>query len=78
MADESDATRDKLHEAIQEAGPEITRPGSLLTGWVLICEWMDDEGERWLSKGHCASTAPWQAEGMLHRGLYGDWPDPDE
>ena len=69
--------RDAIHEAIQKHAPR--GQDAILTGWVLVAEWIDHEGERWLSKAHAASTANWTARGMHHEALYGDWPaDPDE
>lgn len=70
-AGDSDKQRDVIDEAIQSSS---TVPGAMLTGWVVISEWMDASGQRWLSKGHAASKAPWEANGMMHEALYGDWP----
>jgi hypothetical protein len=50
----------------------------VLTGWVLVAEWMDHQGERWLSKGHAASTPAWAAKGMHHEALFGEWPAEDD
>jgi hypothetical protein len=77
MADESDPKRDAIHEAIQQ-NARTAEDGAVLTGWVLIAEWMDEDGERWLSKGHAAHTAHWSAKGMLHEALFGEWPDPPD
>jgi hypothetical protein len=44
---------------------------------VIVAEWIDHDGERWLTKGHAASTAPWAANGMHHEALHGQWPAPD-
>lgn len=79
MADDKpDPKRDALHDAIQQHGRYDETDGAMLTGWVMVAEWMDQSGERWLSKGHAAHTAHWSAKGMMHEALYGDWPDPDE
>lgn len=82
MADDSDPRRDALHEFLQEQGPpppdaddpdRTIADGAVLTGWVLIAEWMDPEGERWLVRGHAAGKTRWEAVGMAHEFLYGDW-----
>ena len=39
--------RDFIHEAIQAHAPR--GEDAVLTGWALVCEWMDHDGERWLS-----------------------------
>jgi hypothetical protein len=74
MADESDK-RAAVHDAIQASGPEFDSGGAVLTGWALVAEWMDDTGERWLSKAHAAHTAEWSAKGMHFEAIHGNWPD---
>jgi hypothetical protein len=74
--DLSDPSREAIHEALQEHMPR--GEDALLTGWVIVAEWVDHEGERWLSKGHAASTSSWTAKGMLHEALNGDWPDGEQ
>lgn len=75
MPGESDDQRDAIHDALQA---NATVPDAILTGWVVVTEWMDHNGARWLSKGHAASKASWEARGMIHEALYGDWPQQDE
>jgi hypothetical protein len=77
MAEEPDPKRDAIHDAIQASGPEFDDGHAVLTGWALVSEWMDEKGERWLSKSHAAGTAAWSANGMIHEALYGDWPEPE-
>lgn len=43
MADDSDPRRDAIHEAIQANGSKAE--DAVLTGWALVSEWMDHEGE---------------------------------
>lgn len=74
--DDSDAWRDAIHAAIQDNAP-LGREAAL-TGWVLVSEWMDHDGERWISLGHAASKAKWEADGMLFQALHGDWPDGED
>jgi hypothetical protein len=70
---DNDPARDAIHDAIQEHAPIGSE--AVLTGWVLVAEWMDHDGERWLSKAHAASTPAWAANGMHHEALHGQWPD---
>lgn len=70
--------RGRVHRAIQatnEANPELE--GSVLVGWVLVAEWSDEEGERWLSRlsgsgGGDHSPPRWQVEGYMNHALR-DW-----
>lgn len=73
MIDEGDDAREAVHEAIQQHAP--MGKDAVLTGWALVAEWMDHNGERWLSKAHAANTPDWTAKGMHHEALNGHWPD---
>jgi hypothetical protein len=68
--------RDAIHQAIQDNAPR--GEDAILTGWALVCEWIDHDGERWLSKAHAASTAQWAANGMWHEAIFGAWPERGE
>jgi hypothetical protein len=68
--DDSDPERNAIHDAIAASGP----PGAVLTGWALVAEWMDDEGNRLLGKARAAETTPWNAKGMLHTMLFENTP----
>jgi hypothetical protein len=78
MDDKSDTRRDRIHELIQEMGPAEHDRKAVLVGWTIVCDWMDEDGERWLSKAHSASIPQWHADGMRHEALYGDWPRESE
>lgn len=80
MADESDPERDAIHEAIQANQGHVkdASGGAILTGWVVVAEWMDKDGDRWLSKCRAATTTAWTADGMMHDGLHRDWPAREE
>lgn len=79
MIDESDPERDSIHEILQAVGP-VGAPDKavVLTGWVVVAEWMDEAGDKWLSKCHSASLTNWTANGYHHEAVYGAWPEPDE
>lgn len=76
--DLSDPSREAIHGAIQQHGRMGTEDGAVLTGWALVAEWMDADGERWLSKAHAPHTSSWTAKGMHHEALYGEWPDGEQ
>jgi len=62
-----------LHELIQSVRPDMDEErleGSLLAGWVLVAEWMDREGDRWLSRISHPGCTKWQREGYLHDALF--------
>jgi hypothetical protein len=76
MPDKSDAQRDAIHTVIQKNGP--LEGAALLTGWAVVAEWMDGEGERWATKTRSASITEWHAKGLHHEALYGEWPVDDD
>lgn len=77
---DSDPQRDAIHERLQETGPIGLADGkaTVLTGWALVAEWMDEDGGKWLGKCHSASLTTWTAAGFHHEALYGDWPPPED
>ncbi len=77
MRDDSDPDRDAIHEALQKNSPQ-SRAGSLLTGWVLVTEWMDADGDKTLAKAHSANVASWAANGYHFEALHGAWPDEED
>lgn len=72
--DSSDPQRDAIHEALQANSLAALDRGGVLTGWVVVMEWMDEQGERWISKAHSSTLTHWSAHGFHHEALYGDWP----
>lgn len=64
----------RINEASDEENPI---EDAMLLGWVVMAEWMDPEGHRWLSRlsglaGGDRSAPDWQLKGYLHTGLY-EW-----
>lgn len=76
--DLSDERRDALHEFLQGQGPKDVEKQAVLVGWVVVSDWMDEDGDRWLSKAHSASIPEWAAAGLHHEALHGDWPTVSE
>jgi hypothetical protein len=78
VRDDSDPQRDAIHERLQETGPIGLDEGkaAVLTGWVVVAEWMDEDGGKWLAKCHSASLTTWTAAGFHQEALHGTWPDP--
>lgn len=79
MSEMADAEREALAVAIRDtcSGPmsQNVNGTALLTGYVLVAEWMDESGERWLSRidGPPGAVTGWHRDGMLHEALYGEW-----
>ena len=46
----------------------------ILTGWVVMAEWAEPSGDRFISRMLSDGSTPWQAKGYLFEGLNGTWP----
>ncbi len=81
MTDEAER-RLRIAAAIQADGPGLGDRESILTSWVVVAEWMDDKGQRWLSKnnGDAAgeTMTKWAVNGFLHEALNESWEDTDD
>ncbi len=54
--------------------------GSVVTGWVCVCESMDREGNKWLSLLSSDASGErrlprWTEQGLMHNALHGDGSD---
>ena len=58
----------------QVIGAIPPKTDALLVGWVVMAEWMEPTGDRFLSRLLSAGSTPWQAKGYLMEGLNGTWP----
>lgn len=80
--DEHDDERRRLGEVIADvAGPPMRQDvegAVMLSSYVLVVEWMAEDGEHWLSRV-CGpdNVTSWKRDGMLHHALNGDWGDDD-
>jgi len=63
-------TDEVIETAIKAAVTPADAPGALLTGWALVCEWIDPEdGGRWLQVETADGVTNWLARGMLDEGM---------
>ena len=50
---------------------------AFITKTVIVVEWIDGKGNRWLTRrtllGDGSSGTTWDAGGMLHEALHGEW-----
>jgi hypothetical protein len=78
MTMELDEARPIIAEAIQQAAVPNQIEGALLTGWVIVAEYISPDGKKWLSRMDSEDLTQWLRQGMLHDALYGDEWDPEE
>ncbi len=61
--------------AIQTSlGTVLPRDGVSLGGWVVMAEWLEPDGQKFLTRLVAEGTSPWQVKGYLHEGLHSTWP----
>jgi hypothetical protein len=58
----------------QSLGTVAPRAGVTLGGWVVMAEWVEPDGQKFLTRLVAQGTSPWQVKGYLHEGLYSRWP----
>ena len=62
----------RLHESIAQYGADIPE-GAVLTGWVMVTEWIGESGDRFLARCHADGMTNWAANGFFYDALHGDW-----
>jgi hypothetical protein len=63
--------QDHLQSCISAAPPK----GNVkLGGYVVMAEWVENDGQKLLTRLIGDSTSSWAAKGYLHEGLYSTWP----
>jgi len=69
MYEEDDQTPQEairqFRDALDNLGKFLHHDGAMLTGWALVCEWMDGDGDIWMSAHADAGTPPWRAYGLM-------------
>lgn len=50
------------------------KAGVALGGWVLMAEWIEPDGQKLLTRLVSGKSSAWQIKGLLHEGLYTEWP----
>lgn len=73
----SDDMARKITEAFEDQ--DLHEIGGVLVGWVMVAEWMDLEGRRWLTRldanADGENLPEWQRNGYLHNALNTPWPE---
>jgi hypothetical protein len=69
---------ERIHQALQLLGlPDGDRAG-VLVGVVVVCDWADGQGERWLTQSASPGMPWWQRDGLLHAALLEEWDDDED
>lgn len=70
MSDRARATHDALQASISAHQPDLDDRAAVLVGYVVVAEWSDERGERWLSTASAPDMPSWAIRGLLHEALY--------
>jgi hypothetical protein len=57
-----------------ENAPDLDDRAAVPVSAVLLVEWMDEKGEKWMTRLEGPEMTSWQVRGLLHEALY-FWPD---
>ena len=69
----------KVEEAIAELNRENDDTGSLIcTGYIVVSEWVDFTGAKYIQTNMSEEIAPWTAVGMLSYAIENDIYDVEE
>lgn len=58
-----------------EIAPDLEGRAAIPTAAVVVVEWSDETGEKWLTMLSNPDGSKWQTRGLLHEALY-FWPIP--
>lgn len=68
-----DALSNKIDEVIKVIAKEDAESkNQICTGWILVTEWADFAGERYVATHISDSISPWAATGMLYYSIEND------
>jgi len=62
----------QIRECVTDIPP---KPDVELVGWVLMAEWKELDGQKFLTRLVGDATSAWQVKGYLHEGLNTEWPN---
>ena len=65
MTDEVEAKIQEVSTAVQGLATLLDKEGALNTGWILVSEWMDSNGNFWFSTHSEPEMPIWRLNGML-------------
>lgn len=59
----------QIETAAREQALVLAEEGALLTGWVLVTDWLMPDNERQLNRFEPAEMPPWIRDGLLQGAL---------
>lgn len=54
-----------MEDVLHAMGKGVFPEGAMCTGWVIVSEWMDAEGEFWTYVGADDRNPPWRHYGLM-------------
>jgi hypothetical protein len=70
MSESSDRSNDSGVDDLLDAIRRVVFPeGALCTGWVLVTEWVDLDGQHWTYTAKDSNNPIWRHEGLLQHVL---------
>jgi len=79
VSEEVKAQREAITQSVNNARPNELE-SAICVGWVMVAEWIDNEGSRWLTRLDSSpdhkALPTWTRTGYLHDALFGSgWED---
>jgi|LauGreSuBDMM15SN_2_FD.fasta_scaffold193919_1 hypothetical protein len=68
MSENVEATH-KIKNMLTELATHLDKKGAMCTNFVLVAEWVDSNGDFWLSTHGDEGIPPWRVEGLLSYAL---------
>ena len=60
-----------MEDVLHSMGKDVFPEGAMCTGWVIVSEWMDAEGDFWTYVGRDDRNPPWRHHGLMSWALEG-------
>jgi hypothetical protein len=68
MSENAESTK-KIKDMLTELASHLDKKGAMCTNFVLVAEWVDSNGDFWLSTHGDEGIPPWRVEGLLSYAL---------
>ena len=66
----SKAVKSRIHGAIQNEAPGLAeKQNAMLSGWLLVTEWIDEDGQRWMAHMGDDESPAWTRMGFLKAAM---------
>jgi len=67
-----------IEHVLAEIRKNAFKGGALCTGWIVISEWLDADGDYWTHVERDDRNPPWRHQGLLQHALDEEELDDDE